>query len=261
MSPSGRHIQIDSIPNFRDFGGYAGADGRVVRWGALYRSSAVSDVPASDFEHLSGLGLSLVCDLRTHDERSRAPNALDGHDLTEVLTLDIGGRERMSGVPATPLLTNPEATGQDAYDRMQGSYAAMVVDYADRFALILHRLLNGGQAPVLIHCAAGKDRTGIAAAIILLALGVPIETVVEDYLLTNGHLNLDWRARMLAQMFPDNPSINTKVADVMFKADADFLLAAIDSIDRTFGSFDVYLSDALSIGPRDLRTLHDLFLD
>lgn len=189
------------------------------------------------------------------------PNALDEHEATEVLNLDIGGREGVRGVPATPLLLDRDATSEDAYLRMKGSYTAMVVDYADRFAVMLRRLIEDNQVPMLVHCAAGKDRTGIATAIILRALGVPAEVVVEDYLLTNDHLTLDWRARMLAHMFPDNPPINAEVADVMFQADADFILAALGSIDDAFGSFDRYLSEALSIGPRDQEKLRDHLLD
>lgn len=261
VSSPGRDIPIKGVPNFRDFGGYPGADGRNVHRGLLYRSSAVSGLTNVDFEQLTSLNVALVCDLRTEEERSKAPNALEDHDATEVLNLDIGSRERIRGVPATPLLTDLEATAADARERIQGFYAEAVIQYADCFATMLHSLLDHNRLPVLVHCTAGKDRTGIASAIILRALGVSAAIAVEDYLRTNDHLSLPWRRQMIAQMFPGNPPINDAAADVMFSADASFLEAALASIDKEFGSFDTYLIDALSIGPREQTRLRKMLLD
>jgi protein-tyrosine phosphatase len=139
-----------------------------------------------------------------------------------------------------------------------GFYRQMPTAYAPEFKAVFQQLLED-RAPLLFHCTAGKDRSGLAAALILTALGVPRAEVLSDYELTNRYLDLADLQRagpntaFLMRLPPD-------VAHVFLAADPAYLEAAFQVIDQNYGSVDVYLADALSIGPAQKAKLRFIYL-
>lgn len=241
--------------NLRDMGGYATMDGRTVKRGMLYRSGVMSLLTEADEAHLASLGIATVCDLRRPGERKRDPTRWCepagafywSRDYTE-----------SSGV-LSELLHGPGTTASRVREMMLSLYPEILVDHASSYRFLFERLA-GGHVPLLFNCSAGKDRTGIAALLILSVLGVPRETIIEDYLLTNRYADFDRllaAGRAGADRFRE---IDPAVLEPLFAADADYLVTAFDSLDRDHGGVDAYLA-AIGVDDAARGRLHDLLLD
>lgn len=187
-----RRIELDSLPNLREVGGAATADGRVVRPGSLYRSTQLGSLSDADRSVVESLGLAVVVDLRTAQEVEQAP---DVRVTRTYVWLDVLRDFAMaSAVGVNDIFANPggfEALLRDgtATTLMHRAYAAMV-DLPSARASYGRWLCDLAVAPgpVLVHCTNGKDRTGWAVALALLAVGVDVEDVLTDYLTTNDQL-------------------------------------------------------------------------
>jgi protein-tyrosine phosphatase len=164
--------------NFRDLGGYRAADGRQVRWGKLFRSGVMSGLTAGDMRYLAGIGLRVICDLRSIGERTRQPNpfiAQGGEGAPHVVATDY----EMFKLDAL----HDSRTRQQAIEGFSDAYVDFSRRLTPQYSDMFDRLVRG-EAPLAFNCSAGKDRTGLAAALILSLLGVPRETVIADYALT-----------------------------------------------------------------------------
>jgi protein-tyrosine phosphatase len=234
-----RHLRLQGASNFRDLGGYTGEGGRRIRWRRLFRSDHLGGLTAGDHEQLRAFGLAHAFDFRGVDEQAAAPYAIDGvrrHSLSIEPTVS----QRMQDIARVRTLT-----AADAVRLMRELYRMLVNDQAHRFAALFEHLL-ADEAPLVFHCTAGKDRTGIAAALILLALGVPMATVRQDFLLTNRHFQPPALAR--SGLPPD-------VLEVLWKVQEGFLDAALEAIERDHGGVDRYLAQRLALGPAARRAL------
>jgi protein-tyrosine phosphatase len=241
-----RHMVLDGSTNFRDLGGYAGRDGRPVRWRRLYRSDHLGALTPQDLSTLSALGLARVCDFRGVHERSAHPCALPGvavHALSIEPTVVQGMQSLLAeGKELTPALTA---------ELMRQTYRDFVHDNSPRFAELFDHLLQD-DAPLVFHCTAGKDRTGFAAALILSALGVPLPVVMQDYLMTNDF----YRQPQAASGFASQ-----EVLDVLWKVQADFLEAALQTVQTDHGGVDRYLERSLGLDLARRRRLEQLYLE
>lgn len=226
MTQLSRTFALAGASNFRDLGGYAGLDGRSVRWRALYRSDHLAGLTQEDARVLAGLGLARVVDFRGVGE-STGPSAALPALRYQALPIEPTVVQRAKELALTgQAMTAPIAAGL-----MRETYRAFVSDNQAQFAGLFAQLLDEG-APLVFHCTAGKDRTGFAAALILLALGVSRETVVQDYLLTNALY------RRPAQVEGSAPA---PVLDVIWSVQTDFLDAALQTVERDFGDLPRYL--------------------
>ena len=237
--------RLQGASNFRDLGGYVGQGGRQVRWRRLFRSDHLGGLTRADQAALSALGLARALDFRGVQERAQAPYAVPGlaqHSLaiepTVVQHMDAWAA---SGQP----LTGPVVRAL-----MKDLYLSFVVDQSQRFAELFYHLLDA-DGPVVFHCTAGKDRTGYAAALILLALGVPREVVMQDYLLTN-------------EVFKHPPMPQTDIpADalaVLWRVQAEFLEAALRAVDAEHGGIEPYLRHRLGLTAAALDQLAAKYL-
>ena len=226
---------LEGATNFRDLGGYPTRDGRTVKWGLLFRSNGLFALTGADLDYLARRKFRLVCDFRAVEEQTTAPSRLPADDPPEVLSLSVrpeaGDRLRVLALSGGTQVTDIAA----AYAAVYRAYAR---DHHDQFGALLARLADAESYPAVFHCMAGKDRTGFAAAMILAALGVPNEVIFEDYLLTNTHWRLNAR-------FPD--AMDEEVQAAFGAARREYLEAAFDELQRSHGSLDVYLRDALGL--------------
>lgn len=245
MQIPARSLNLSGATNFRDLGGYAGRDGRLVRWRRLFRSDHLAALTPDDIAQLSPLGLARVCDFRGEAERAPLVCALPGV-VVHSLAIEPAVVQRIKDLlESGHVLTAPETVRL-----MQQTYRAFVHDNAARFAELFGHLLES-DAPLVFHCTAGKDRTGFAAALILLALGVPRPVVMQDYLLTNE----------LFRMPPVNPGrAPPEVLAVLWRVQEDFLDAALHAVEADFGGVPRYLERALGVGPAELERLAALYL-
>jgi protein-tyrosine phosphatase len=237
-----RIISLEGGCNFRDLGGYRTRDGRELKWGRVFRTGVLSYFTPNDHQRLNRLGVRAICDLRRAEEREHEPTRWpDGH--TQHLSWDDGS--------AAPTIRSIAANRSHPYTAA-GMHAAMIDLYralpawmAPRLRGIFERIAQG-DVPVLVHCAAGKDRTGIAIALLLAVLDVPQETIIEDYLLTNACDLVQFTVTHQpepSKTAGDHPLLGMPedIRRVLFAADADYLQAALDQMAHDHGEVREYL--------------------
>lgn len=261
-----RRLFLSGAPNTRDLGGLKTIDGCVIRRGCLLRSGALGQLSEQDIAVLQSIPLRTVVDFRTEWEISEKPD------------LDIPG-VRQIHCPILPQLTGvTRELGDDgipAYFRMAleigmkadtwmaGLYLPLVesdycqTHYRDFFGI----LLNHMEGALLYHCTIGKDRVGVGTMLLLSALGVDRDTIMEDYLLTTPYTEENRRAVCREAMeYTDDPAAQFAL-EAFESARESYLNAAFQSIDRNYGSVDAYLSDVLGIGSKERDILRSLYLE
>jgi protein-tyrosine phosphatase len=241
-----RHLNLAGASNFRDLGGYPARDGRAVRWGQIFRSNHLGHLTEADIEILRPLRLKNAFDFRGTEERVGAMCGLAEiavHSLPIEPTVVASLRARLAdGVPLS---------SADAVDVMRESYRNYVRYNTPSFRALFAYLL-GDRAPLVIHCTAGKDRTGFACALILHALGVPDDLIAQDYLLTNRFYRRDPSA---------SSDLPEDVRQVLASVESSFLAAGYDAISADYGDLDNYLSDGLGLGPQERARLEARYLE
>jgi protein-tyrosine phosphatase len=241
-----RVLPLQGASNFRDLGGYRTADGRALRWRLLFRSEHLAGLTDQDRRTLSALGLRRALDFRGERERAAQAYTLPGV-AQHALTIEPTVVQRLSDIAASgESLTVPRVTAL-----MEDLYRGLVVNHAPRYAEFFDHLLHS-EGPVVFHCTAGKDRTGWAAALLLLALGVPRATVVQDYLLTNA---------VFKHPPPAQPGMAPAALQVLWGVQAGFLDTALQTVQALPGGLDVYLRQHLKLDDTALQHLRQRYLD
>lgn len=250
-----RLLPLQGGQNFRDLGGYRTADGRTVRWGVLYRSGSMHFLTPADHVTLQKLGIRTVCDFRSTDERKSEPTNWPAKGAPHVLADDYAMADLTGGIGLKPGET---PTAEKAAASMAATYPMMLTRFNSQYRRMFGELL-AGRVPLAFNCSAGKDRTGIAAALILTALGVPHETVVEDYLLTNRYFDPQKVIRN-----PGGPSsewlkLPPDVLRAYMVADRGYIEAALKVVESHAGGADGYFRDEMGLSKADLAKLRSLY--
>jgi protein-tyrosine phosphatase len=236
-----RILPLDGAPNFRDLGGYRTVDGQHMRWGRVFRSGILHRLTESDLRYLQQIGLRLVCDLRSLEEIQLDPDRMP--ESTNHVHIPIYA-DRDATRRLRALLFNPNRLAPlllEAYTRM------MIDDNAAAIGSILRKLADEENLPAVIHCTAGKDRTGVTTAILLLALGVPEEVIVADYSLSNLYFD-DYR-EIVREFVKPLRRLGITVDDMhlLLLAQPEMIRAALRHIEERYGSVDSYLRDKAGI--------------
>jgi protein-tyrosine phosphatase len=241
-----RHLNLAGASNFRDLGGYPAKAGRTVRWRQIFRSNHLGHVTGADIEVLRSLGLKSAFDFRGTEERAAAMCGLAEiavHSLPIEPTVVAALRARLAkGVPLS---------SADALEVMRDSYRNYVRYSTPSFRALFAHLLED-RAPLVIHCTAGKDRTGFACALILHALGVSDDLIAEDYLLTNRFYRRDPSA---SSELPED------VRQMLASVETSFLAAAFEAISADYGDLECYLRDGLGLGAQERAGLEARYLE
>lgn len=249
----GRIVLLESVPNFRDLGGYPTMDGRYVRRGLLYRSGALADLSERDIAKLRELGIKLICDLRTDLEAHEAPDtALDGVTLWRLPVI----QQEESAVKARTFLFDRHRLDQV----MIQTYQTFVREKAPIFGAAIARFADPANLPAIFHCSAGKDRTGILAALLLSALGVSEELIIADYTLSNFYY--DAFRKSLEPQAHRLRALHLTLDDLqpMLVSDPAYLEAALKAIRDECGSVETYLVQRAGVSPETLARLREVFL-
>ena len=245
QTPS-RSLGLQGASNFRDLGGYLGADGKRVVWRKLFRSDNLARLTQADVDTVQGLDVRRSYDFRGVQERAATPYTVNG--LTQhSLSIEPTVVQRMQDMLASGNTITPPI----AVSLMQETYRGFAQHNADRFAALFHAMLSSDD-PLVFHCTAGKDRTGFAAALILHTLGVSQADIMADYLLTNTLYKR-----------PDTPVSTTTPIEalrVIWKVQAEYLQASMDTAHAEWGDTDTYLAKALGIGQREKEALRARYL-
>jgi protein-tyrosine phosphatase len=255
-----RHVVLEGAHNFRDLGGYATQDGHHVRWGLFYRSDSLGELTDADLGKIRALGIKLVCDFRSAEEKAEAPDRLPANAPPELLELPILD-ESFSPAAFREKITSGQLGDTDLRELMIEGNRLFATRYAPRYATMLERLTDSRSLPAVVHCTAGKDRTGFAAAVVLRTLGVPEETVYEDFLLTNHYTAAEiertlWLIRFVS-LFRTDPERVRPVLGV----ERAYLEAAFGAIQENYGSFDAYRREALGLDDAETEAFRRLALE
>lgn len=244
---------LEGARNFRDLGGYPAHDGRTVRWGLLFRSGSLAGLTPAGRRQLIAMQVRGVCDLRSTAERVHEPA-----DWCEPAGFSYWSRDYGSSFgELRTLMASPLPTVEAARNAMILGYSRLPYEQAPAYRE-LFRQLAAGEVPLVFNCSAGKDRAGTAAALILTALGVPRDIVIEDYVLTNRAVNLQQAlVNQKSTMLVRQPA---GVINAILTADAGYIQAALEAIDVTSGSFAAYLQQQLGIATAELDKIRALLL-
>lgn len=256
--PPEQVISLNGVFNFRDLGGYQTVDGRRVAWGKVYRSGTLSDLTAEDWVVLQQLGVKIICDLRSENERQAEPlrfpennNAAYHHFPFEHIETSTTQRLRI-------LFFKP--------DVLQSALTELYIRYllelnAPIFGKVLKLAADPQNHPMIFHCTAGKDRTGLSAALLLLVLGVPEETVIADYTLSNRIYPHLLKYAEKASKSLRFLGIRGQDLAPLLVADARHLRAALDHLKNKYGSIEGYLREKAGVDDETIACLRENLLE
>ncbi|MCP1306305.1 tyrosine-protein phosphatase [Paenibacillus tyrfis] len=245
--------------NFRGLGGYPSAAGGRVKSNKLFRSGELSDLKPEDVEYVQSLGLSFICDLRSEGEQQAKPNPV----LAGVKNMSnpaMGGAVNMQNL--SDVFKTMAANGQGGAPLLE-AYKKFVTDPQSRqaYRTFVRSLLEAEGRPVLWHCTAGKDRTGFAAAIVLLLLEVPIGTIMEDYMKTAAYRQeANEKLMAKAREAIQNEEQLTWVR-ALLGVKPEYLLASLEEMRRVYGSTDNYIVEGLGISDEECKLLQEWYLE
>lgn len=248
-----RILALEGSRNFRDLGGYPAADGRTVRWGMLFRSGALSGLTEAGFAAFRARNIRTVCDFRTERERGAEPFAWAAHESLNYWAHDY----QVSFAELGETLRSGLASAEAARAGMIAGYRGLPYQLAPAYRR-LFGFLKADEVPIVFNCAAGKDRAGTAAALILSALGVPREIVVEDYVLTNTAYDLE--ATLMTRRLGWGANYPDGVGAAIARADPAYIEAALEALDAGPGGLAGYLETELDVRPAELQTIRDRLL-
>jgi protein-tyrosine phosphatase len=254
-----RHIALQGTPNFRDIGGYETSDGQFVRWGLIYRTGVLTYLTPSDFAYLRQLDVRVVCDFRTHQENEEEPEKWVPDSGASMIAVPIGADSSKGKSASLQQFTQNQPTTEQLRERMEKAYANFVLKSAPKFAKVFTELRQD-HLPLVYHCTGGKDRTGVFTALLLRVLGVPPQTILEDYKLTNKYLlrpddNTVASQKQREQMERTMKALTLEQRQILVDAVPEYLNAAFAAIDQQYGSFDNYRREALRLSDSDVSAL------
>jgi protein tyrosine/serine phosphatase len=243
-----RHVRLEGVENFRDYGDYHTASGRRLAKGRLYRSASHGRATDADLAAIEALDLAVIVDLRRPGERERDPARRPAGFKGQVIENDQGesaGEDPWWTFVRGSDLSEEAFRGYLLNYYREAPHAERHIDLFSRY----FRALAEADGPVLIHCAAGKDRTGVLAALTHHLAGVHPDDILADYLLTNNPERMAARAPMVAQVIQE--ATGRVATDAAVRAaigvEAEYLQAAFEVILARHGSVDAYLAEALGV--------------
>lgn len=246
-----RHLPLHGARNFRDLGGYRTQDGRRVRWGRIFRSDQLCDLTDSDQAYLERIGIQAVCDLRDVDERRDSPDRMPAQAAYHVLPI-------YEDQPRRPLLNILFFRRHLLGATLGRGYIDFLEHGAPSYGQLLR--LAAEHQPLVYHCAAGKDRAGIASALLLALLGVPDETILADYSLSNlafDHFYQSFvRKGQLRRLGVPNVQVQA-----LFVVEVAWMEGLLAYLRETYGTVDNYLIQKTGLDAETIARLRADLLD
>lgn len=236
MPVPNRAVSLEGAVNFRDLGGYTNTEYRRIRMGRIYRAADISKLTDADMQELKKRKIYTVVDFRSQEESAGAPDRLlPGADYL-LLSAGNGDTSGLAG------FIQGYASGVDV---MMAFYSD-ISTFREKYRPFFRKLLALPDTSAMVfHCSAGKDRTGIAAALLLYALDVPMETILADYAATNVYRREENEKKI--NHMADTQGIDRQMATQIMDANPQYLQAAFDAIKRKYGSIDLFIYSELGI--------------
>jgi protein-tyrosine phosphatase len=245
---------MQQLTNFRDFGGYYNENNLQTQWGKLYRSSSLDNATTTDMKFLDALKIKTVIDLGTNRERLRRPYR---YRANQIFNLPLRENPRTTFFFSDKILSK-QMRKNDVIISQQDNLSFVMEHNADYFEQMFNILSEKTNYPIVISCELGKDKTGIASALILSALNVDRERVIGDFLLSNQLINYDFFLPNAEIYFSDTDVQETMTA--MLSAHQEVITYILDRINKQYGSMDRFLENELKLNPQKRAKLKEIML-
>jgi protein-tyrosine phosphatase len=263
ITQTGQSLGIKSVPNLRDLGGYKTRDGATVTAGLAYRANQLSGINPADMQKIAALKLKKAFDLRTEEEKTKRPDELPTG--VEYVWLDVladspqAGPAQLENLMSDPAAANAELGGGKVEEGFKDSYREFVSlpSAQKEFSKLFLALGDEQQVPAVFHCTTGKDRTGWATAALLTLLGVPQDTVMEDYLHSNDYILPAYQSVIDGFVAAGG---DKEIPLGILGVKQEYLEAAFDEMQTKYGTIETYFSDALGIDAAQQQALRNLYL-
>ncbi|MDH6535432.1 tyrosine-protein phosphatase [Parabacteroides sp. 52] len=247
-----RFVPMDSVQNLRDLGGYYNTKHKMIRWGKVYRSGGLSGLSTLDSLRLSKLNIKTIIDLRSQREMTEAPLTFTGPTIVNI-PVNSGDLTEIQ-----PYLQEGRIRKGDAVVYMQDAYLKFLSTNKESFAEALELFLNKDNYPILFSCTLGKDATGFLAAMVLSALSVSEEIVMQDYMDSNNYIEKNRYASLAQDLNADAQEVIT----LLLSANQSFMHPLFQKIkkNKDYGSVEKYLATELNFSEKDREKLKDMLL-
>lgn len=251
-----RKVNVKGLDNFRDLGGYPTSDGRTVKWGKLFRANELSALTASDKQVVQELGIHTNIDFRSQGEVAQKPDPeIPGVTYVwDPVMKDLGN--------STDIMQLFQMNYASMMAMMEDGQRNMVSDpQVEAYKTLFNLLKDPANGAIVYHCTAGKDRTGLGSALILLALGVEEKTIMQDYLLSKDYryasnqMTLNYMAPMMTT------EDAKKIANSILGVEPEWLQASLDEIKKQYGTYDAFFEQVLGVTAQDRDTLKSMYLE
>lgn len=240
-----RVVRMEGTVNFRDAGGYTTKDGKQVKWGKVYRSADISKLSDKDLQTVAGKHISTVIDFRGTKESAAAPDRLlPGTDYT----LSPAGSDQLPDMKQMAEMIKQGGFLEKMYGEQSLTY------YGDRYRPLFQKLLTlPDTAAILYHCTGGRDRTGMASALFLYALGVPEKTIEADFTASNIYLE-PMNGKMFGQM---SQAMGMSLEEIKkeFALRPELIRSFFNVITKKYGSVEAFMEKELGVGEKELQML------
>ena len=254
-----KEIPFSQLTNFRELGGYTASDGRKIKHNIFFRSRKLCDlVTKKDFDKFKSFGIKVIFDFRSKSERKLKPDpvfeGIKQYNISALYKKD--GTEMDFDFQDIVLLNSQELT--DLINNLEEGYE--VLGFNNPAYKQMFKEIVDGNVPILFHCSAGKDRTGIAAALILALFGVDMESIAHDYMLTNVYniKEINRRAEAIKHTLPPDSQETVKALSGVSRKNLELTL---NSILKKYGTFDSYFEKEYGITPEIKKQLMDRYLE
>ena len=254
QSEDHRKILLDGTSNTRELGGYKTEDGRSLKWGVLYRSDKLSELTDADQEYLLQLGIKKVIDFRSSEEKQNEPDQLPSTLKYIEMPIEADGAIR----PKVEAILKGDLN-EDVGAILVETNKEFISDFSGVYKGFIESLIEN-QEPTLFHCTAGKDRAGFAAALVLLAVGVPEKIVIEDYMKTNKYTEETIQDYINKINLYSLGSVDAEILRPLLGVEERFIRAALDEIKQKYGSVENFIRDELKIRDESIIELKNFLL-
>ncbi len=253
-----RVIDLDGGINFRDIGGYSNSQGRKVKWRKIMRCGHLASLSDNDLDILEKIGINRVHDFRRSEEQEMSPSCAVRAEFVDDYQILIGDISRF-----WEFLFEGELTAESSHQLVVNSYASCIDSVIPAFSRFMRHIVDNADNASVFHCSAGKDRTGMAAALILSALDVPRETIIKDYMLTVEHYDSEQLINIVEEHLRKANVDSWDRAWLMpyCSVHQDNIVAFLDAIDASYGNVKNYLISALGLSQADLDKMHQCYLE
>lgn len=247
-----RNVNIPGIQNFRDLGGYPSyPNKKQLRWGMLYRSAQIDSLECYSRRELQNIGIRTIIDLRAEAELKGHTPLQPGFNVVHIPIATGDMEETLKGIEEKTI------QGDTVYRIVERMNRELVTNYHKEFRRMFDILLDKDNYPVVIHCTSGKGRTGIAAALILAAIDVNSDIIMEDYRLSNDYFNIPRASKHAYQL----PACSQEAITTLYSAREDFLNAAKEEVERQYGDVETYLQKAIGLKKEEIKRLKGILLE